>query len=44
VYFELVQGGDLWQALRQTGQIALFVQDRERSFPGFDIELWAIKV
>jgi type VI secretion system protein ImpJ len=44
VYFELVQGGELWLKLRQTGQIAVFVQDRERAFPGFDIELWAIKV
>jgi type VI secretion system protein ImpJ len=44
VYFELVQDGELWPKLRQTGQIAVFVQDRERAFPGFDIELWAIKV
>jgi type VI secretion system protein ImpJ len=44
VYFELVQGGELWPKLRQSGQIAVFVQDRDRSFPGFDIELWAIKV
>jgi type VI secretion system protein ImpJ len=42
-YFELLQGGELWNALRRTGQIGIFVYDRDRAFPNLQIELWAVR-
>jgi type VI secretion system protein ImpJ len=42
-YFELLQGGELWNALRRTGQIGIFVYDRDRAFPNLSIELWAVR-
>lgn len=39
-YFELEQGGELWQQLRQGGGIALHVAGE---FPGLQLELWAIR-
>ncbi len=43
VYFELLQGGDLWNGLRRTGQLALFVHDRDRAYPNLALELWAVR-
>jgi type VI secretion system protein ImpJ len=39
-YFELEQGGELWQQLRQGGGIAMHVAGE---FPGLQLELWAIR-
>lgn len=43
VYFELLQGGDLWTGLRRTGQLAIFVHDRDRAYPNLALELWAVR-
>ncbi|NTS75638.1 type VI secretion system baseplate subunit TssK [Catenovulum sp. SM1970] len=40
VYFELVQQGEYWQALTQSGGIALHIGT---NFPNLDLELWAIR-
>jgi type VI secretion system protein ImpJ len=39
-YFELEQGGELWQQLRAGGGIAVHVAGE---FPGLQLELWAIR-
>lgn len=39
-YFELEQGGELWQQLRMAGGVALHVAGE---FPGLQLELWAIR-
>ena len=39
-YFELEQGGELWQQLRMAGGIAMHVAGE---FPGLQLELWAIR-
>jgi type VI secretion system protein ImpJ len=39
-YFELEQGGELWQQLRVAGGIAVHVAGE---FPGLQLELWAIR-
>jgi type VI secretion system protein ImpJ len=39
-YFELEQGGELWQQLRAAGGIAVHVAGE---FPGLQLELWAIR-
>jgi len=43
VYFELMQGGEQWNTLRKTGQIGIFVHDRDRAYPNLSLELWAIR-
>ncbi len=43
VYFELLQGGDLWNTLRRTGQVAMWVYDKDRTYPNLTVELWAVK-
>lgn len=40
VYFELVQNGEYWQALTQSGGIACHIGS---SFPNLSIELWAVR-
>jgi type VI secretion system protein ImpJ len=39
-YFELEQGGELWQQLRTSGGIAVHAAGE---FPGLQLELWAIR-
>ena len=41
-YFEVDRGGDLWQRFEATGALALHVAN-EASFPGLELELWAIR-
>lgn len=40
VYFELVQSGEYWTALTQSGGVACHVS---ADFPGLAIELWAVR-
>jgi type VI secretion system protein ImpJ len=40
VYFELVQNGEYWQALTESGGIACHIGS---SFPNLSLELWAIR-
>ncbi len=40
VYFELVQNGEYWQALTESGGIACHISS---SFPNLSMELWAIR-
>ncbi|WP_395344132.1 type VI secretion system baseplate subunit TssK [Ningiella sp. W23] len=40
VYFELVQSGEYWAALSQSGGIAIHIS---ADFPNLSIELWAIR-
>lgn len=40
VYFELVQNGEYWQALTESGAIACHIG---ASFPNLSVELWAIR-
>ena len=41
-YFELERGSDLWQRFESTGALALHVAGAE-TFPGMELELWAIR-
>jgi type VI secretion system protein ImpJ len=40
IYYELIQNGEYWTALSESGGIALHVGTK---FPNLKIELWAIR-
>jgi len=40
VYFELDQSNELWNQIRTSGEIAMFVSG---DFPGLTMEFWAIR-